>query len=421
MHDLPPQAVLQQAKARPISGEELEVMGKQAASSFHGGHVASLTEAVIETVKHAGLSPEQVLRVVEFTNQSAYQQAFNKEGSAHKYIDFKGGPAHPAEVLKDLNDGGGGTVFDRGDSDYKSSPSFSKTASMEKTASSIFEPVEEAFEQMFKVAEHSYPYAEPMADTVDLRRKLAATRDLLTSEISSMELQFNDIVEDLYGQVKQAAISGTPLGFVVQAWGALDPAPGLVKTAFQYIGPKLAQQGVMSVGAIGDSLSKTASAMVNEAHPLVQTFAAFCDCVEKLAHGRAALMEVNDAYSRISHFEKRAASLLGGGGGPGLIPKAWSGATSLANRAAQAVAPKATELGTALINPQVGALLGKGVGGAIKYSPHVAAALGAKEVYDRGLKYGPGQIPVRYAKSHIPGTREYYAREIGLQQGTWPM
>jgi hypothetical protein len=427
MHDLPTQAALQQAKARPISGEELEVMGKQAASCFLSGAHPTLTEAVVETVKRAGLSPEQVLRVVEFTNQNAYRQEFQKEGSTHKFIDFPGGPASPSEVLQDLNDGGGGTVFDRGSSDYSKEPKFSKTAaaltSMEKTASAETDPLEAAFEAMFKVAKgESLPFVEPMQDTIVAREKLASARDALTSDLSFLETEFHGVLEDLYEQVKQAAMAGVPLGHVVQAWASLDPAAGLVKAAFSHIGPRLNEQGVMPLEEIGASLRKTASAVVNERHPLVQTFAAFADRLEKLAHTRAALVEVNEAFSRISHFEKRASSALAGTAGAiGLVPKAWRGATQLARSAAPHVEAKATEIGGALLGPQAGGALGKAVGSAVQYAPHAAAAIGAKELYDRGFKYGPGQIPVRFVKSHIPGTRENYAREIGLQQGMWPM
>lgn len=114
MHDLPSGILLQQAHSRPISGEELEVLGKQAACKYVEGCAPTLSAAVVETVKSAGLSPEQVRRVVEFANTDAYLQDFKKEGAQHRFISFDGGPADPSEVLKDLNDGGGGTVFDHG-------------------------------------------------------------------------------------------------------------------------------------------------------------------------------------------------------------------------------------------------------------------------------------------------------------------
>ena len=128
MQDLPAVTLLQQSHAIPKSGEELEVLGKAASKKFVSGQSGTLNEAVVETVKHAGLSPEQVKRVIEFANTSAFLSDFHKEGGAHKYVEFHGGPADPAEVLRDLNDGGGGNVFDRGLADYSYDPP--KTASV---------------------------------------------------------------------------------------------------------------------------------------------------------------------------------------------------------------------------------------------------------------------------------------------------
>ena len=123
MADMPKQTLLQQAHARPVSGEELETLGRQAASAWRRGEHKSLSDSVVETVKQAHLSPEQVRRVVEFTNQSAYVEEFRESKEAHRVVDFPGGPADPSAVIMDLNDGGGGTINDDGSLDYSLSPS----------------------------------------------------------------------------------------------------------------------------------------------------------------------------------------------------------------------------------------------------------------------------------------------------------
>lgn len=69
--------------------------------------------------------------MVEFANQDAYLQEFRKEGSS-KVVHFDCGPAVPGEVLQDLNDGGGGSVYDRGDLDYRMHPSSVKQAAAER-------------------------------------------------------------------------------------------------------------------------------------------------------------------------------------------------------------------------------------------------------------------------------------------------
>lgn len=144
MHDLPSMLLLQQSHASPKSGEDLEVLGKYAAEQFAKRRCASLSDAVVAAVKEAGLSPEQVRRVVEFANTNAFLAEHKKEGAVNRYVDFVGGPADPAEVLRDLNDGGGGTVFDRGVADY-SLPPLQKVAgaslrAMEKVAAEDLGP-----------------------------------------------------------------------------------------------------------------------------------------------------------------------------------------------------------------------------------------------------------------------------------------
>lgn len=146
MYDLPAALRLQQSHAKTKTGEELEVLGKYAAQQFVEGRYDTLNEAVVGSVKHAGLSPEQVKRVCEFANHGAFNAEFRKEGEQHKYVDFHGGVADPSAVLKDLNDGGGGTVFDDGLGDFHAPPPQRKTASVSRNFSALLreEEVKEA-------------------------------------------------------------------------------------------------------------------------------------------------------------------------------------------------------------------------------------------------------------------------------------
>lgn len=327
--DLPSQLLLQQHAARPISGEELETYGKHAAMCFHAGTYPSLTQAVVETVKTAGLSPEQVRRVVEFTNTHAFLKEFNKTAEPHKYVFFKEGLADPAEVLKDLNDGGGGTVFDRGTADYAQSPSAHKLASaqplrknleaLEKTAGvELVHPSEadRVLAEGFKTAgTGSIPYENPLSDIEDAQQKLASARDAATAEISELEIFFDDTRENLYQQIKQAAAEGVPLGHIVQAWvTVLSPEVEHVKLAFAHVGHRLVQEGLFSgFEELGSSLEKTAGSrlMVNEQHPLIQTFAGFCESLNKLAHIRAARDEVIAMEEKVEQYLRLADEHLG--------------------------------------------------------------------------------------------------------------
>jgi hypothetical protein len=155
--DLPATLSVQQSHARPIGGEELELLGKKAAARYSSGGVP-LTQAVVDTVKHAALSPEQVRRVAEFANISAYLTEFQKCGNDHRYVQFQGGPADVPAILRDLNDGGGGTVFDRGLADYyQPPPDIEKAAYANATRLG-----EDKLAEAFAVEDRPLPYADPL-------------------------------------------------------------------------------------------------------------------------------------------------------------------------------------------------------------------------------------------------------------------
>lgn len=570
MHDLPSIALLQQSHAIPKSGEELEVLGKSAARKYVSGHCPTLNEAVVDTVKHGGLSPEQVRRVVEFANVNAYLTEFNKEGGAHKYVEFHGGPANPAEVLRDLNDGGGGTVFDRGLADYSHDPEPQKTAALlsknlevmgrmktasvrlgvasmndvfddmatdasrrhqappyagfdpfgdqqrkaqvhmlsamtgrqpvvhkyagipmdpgivpqqpslsDETRSMIggsggelaaagpatedpnaapgvpgydplpehmklmaqhmklmqtragggtqapvpatpagdpmapkvaaaldFNPAETMLAQAFSAVDEPYPYADPMQDSLELREKLAGAADHMTSELSMLETAFHDTLDQVYHEVKVAALEGVPLGQVLAAWQQVVPSPEYVKTAFLYIGPRLQEEGVFdSLDDIGASLEKTAHrGMVNTEHPLVSTMADYCTVLDKLAEVREAREELLQERNRLDFFLKRAAAI---------IPRMAKAVQSGANRAGDVLGAAAERGASALLvdNPETAANIGKGVRAVTRATPGAATVAGGlllgDEVHDR-TKYSPtankvlNSILARTSPSSLP-------------------
>ncbi len=395
MSDLPRQGLLQQLNAHPHSGEYLEVLGKRAAARYGNGDCASLTDAVVRTVKEAQLSPEQVKRVVEFTNTAAYLTDFKKEGM-HHIIDFVGGPADAAAVIQDLNDGGGGSVFDRGTLDYKTPPSV-KIASAEDGDSFL--------KQAFDVTDEAppVPYAEPLAEAIELKDKLASAKEHLHSQLSGLEVMFADVGDRLYHQVKQASLGGTSLGQVASAWNVLERGDDYIKAAFALITPRLLTDEVFhSVDEMSSSVDKLASdtSLVNEEHPLIVNFQDFCDILHKLAETRAARDEVAEHLGTISSYIKQA-SLVGG-------------VLRGAERAGAAAHP--------LLNSLAGQTAADVGSAAIKYSPYVAGALGASELHAH-LQNSPS-LPARLARgtAHkvlqaVPGTQEHLMHKYEIQNG----
>lgn len=400
--DLPTHGLLQQMSAKAVSGEHLEVLGKKASALWAEGRCKTLNDAVVETVKHAGLSPEQVKRVIEFTNTDAYLNEFRKEGSGHKVVDFgAGGPASPAVVLQDLNDGGGGSVFDPGTGDYRHPPR-EKTA-MEKTAA-VSDHVEEAFAAMFGATDPALPNAEPFAHTIELRDKLAGAYDQATSQLTTLENMFDDLRGRNFYNVKQASLSGTALSEIAEIWQRYAPSEEHVKVAFSLLVEPLIENGVFASGeAVAASLQKVAQVgVVNEEHPLVADFKDFCETLSKLAEIRETQLHVGEGLAQVNHFLKSASS------DKGLLQK---GLTALDH--AGGIAGKAGERAGDVL---LGAGKGKAVGQAARLgTKYVLPALGAHEVYRRTLKHNPTfQAAKQTALGAIPGTEEYNQKEYEL-------
>lgn len=376
------QSMLQQSNARAVAPEHLEVLGKEAAAKYCCGVLPTLHEAVVEIVKHAQLSPEQVKRVVEFANTEAYLTEFRKEGSPHRVVHFDGGPANPSEVLKDLNDGGGGTVFDPGTGDYDAPPD-----DRVKTSSARGEM---ALVNLFSLEPNDVPlaYAQPYQEVVDVHDKLAAAYDNLNGQLGHLELVFDDLQSRLYGQVKQAALNGTSLNGVVQAWSTVAPSEEYVKIAFTLLTDRLIEDGVFdSYEALGDSIVKHASVgVVNREHPIVQDFSTFCETLSKLAQLRQAVEEVKQEQTNVLNFLTKV-----GETGSGVIKPLLVGFR---------------EAGKG-VDEFLGGRVGKVVGRGVEYTPHAAAAYGVKHVFDK-----TGLTP--HIKSRIPGTEEYkYRKAMG--------
>jgi hypothetical protein len=390
MSDLPLQNMLQQMNSHAHSGEYLEVLGKRAAARWSEGDFKTLTDAVTSTVKQAQLSPEQVRRVVEFANTSAYLDEFRKEGAPHHVVDFPGGPADPSAILQDLNDGGGGSVYDRGTGDYDAPPPEAKVSSSKAE--------QELFELLDKTAEADLPFENPHSEVMDLKDKLAGAAEHLRSEISGLEILYSDLSDRVYHQVKQAALSGVTLGEVMQAWESVAPSEDHVKVAFSLVTPRLLQDGVFyNVEHMTSSVDKTASAkVVNPAHPLVVEFGDFCDTLSKLAEAREVRAELMEQAGHLQEYLKTAAS-------PSLAGRAYRGVTRLSSRAGEAT------------GPLVAKALGEGAGsvakGLITHAPNIALGLAGLEGY-RYLKHSPS-LPARAIRGagnlflrNVPGTQQ---------------
>jgi hypothetical protein len=181
-----------------------------------------------------------------------------------------------------------------------------------KHASALdFDPEETMLRDAFDAKDEPYPYANPASDATELRDKLAGAAEHLTSDLFALENQFRECLDEVYQQVKQAALNGVELGQVLAAWQEVIPDAAYVKTAFAHIGPRLVEEGVFpTVDAVGGSLEKTAhQGFVNINHPLVGSMAAYCTTLDKLAETHAAQEELLAHRDELDNFLQKMAVL----------------------------------------------------------------------------------------------------------------
>jgi hypothetical protein len=346
--------------------------------------------------------------VVEFANTDAFLQEFRKEGQDHKVIEFDGGPANYSEVLKDLNDGGGGTVFDSGTADYDAPPpNVVKTANQNRDRLGV----EEAkLASALVVPEQPIPYENPLQESIELREKLAAAYDGVSSSLSSLEVHYQDVLDHLFHHVKQAALGGATLGEIVAAWSSVNEEPAFMKAAFAQLTPRLLDGGVFpSRGAIGESLTKTAAAgVVNTEHPLVSNYEEFCGTLVKLAKTRAVQKDLLASLDTVSTFIQKVAA------GKGVVGAVGKGLKELSEYAGKG-GLRAGEV-----------LFGKGTKGAKRTgeAARIATRFGVplvalEEVHERGTQSPVTRGAARAVTERLPVYMSPAARmrRYRIQQG----
>lgn len=268
--------LLQQKMVNPIDPEQLESFGKQAAAMYCKG--VPLSEAVVETVKTAKLAPEQLKRVCEFANTTAYLNEFEKGGEVRN-ITFTGGPASPSDVIKNLNDGSAPAVH-QVDNDYgiPSEGSYKTASGDDSILSQAF-----GYSGMEKVAsavtqterDHAMHHS-PVEDVYDMKVKLDGAREQFMSKLATSQVIYDDVKSDLCEAARQSIHSGDSLGDIGNAWAAYAQTAFMLKEAMVLVRKDLAEGELMSKEAQARSLQTLSGGCVpNPAHPIVERFIAF--------------------------------------------------------------------------------------------------------------------------------------------------
>ncbi len=243
-----------------------------------------------------------------------------------------------------------------------------------------------------------------MQPAIDLRAKLASRKEQLEDMYRGLSGMYSDLSSDFVHQVKQAALNGHPLSELVDILENFTEEPEHIKAAFAVcMDPLLETRVFYSAEEMAASFEKEASAagtIPNPNHPLVTSFRDFTEVLDKLAEIHQEHAEVSAGVEQLQAFLAKEAQ--------GILPKAMG----LLHRAADAAEVGGQWAGRKLLGEQHAGTAGT-IAKALTYA---APAVGGYEAYRRNLKYNPGfQSAKRTAFSVVPGTQEYYNKELELQ------
>lgn len=400
-----------------VTAHRLEAYGQDAARAYREGQ-PSMTAAVVSTIKHAGLSPLQVRRVVEIANVSAFLNQYKTADD--KYVDFPQGPADPIEVFRAL-----GLAETSGASmrtpqaplhDYSSPPSV-KISSRGEAA--LWHELGEG-RTATKVAS-----ANPLQEVEVLHSRLVDLKKEADFKMHGLLADMAQAATMFYSNVKQAARQGHSLGEVLQLLAASTANTEHVKSAFAWVAPQLLKDEVFqSEDDLVRSFQKTASLegyRPNTNHPMVAAYTNIYLLGEKIAQMQQAQHLLEDGIQQLRAFALSAAN-----------GKTASAATAAKEVAKEVVEKKPWEAWkrvrdfTAKHAPSVGAGIRSGAAHAIsedaaksfpvrglawgaekavQYAPHLAVAGLGYNAY-QGAKSLRATPTAQAALSYVPLTQE---------------
>jgi hypothetical protein len=273
------QDLLTQSSESPPAPEMLEMLGRKAAQMFSQQKMP-LNQGIAQLIaEHPNLNNEHVRRIVEFANNSAFQEAFEK--SPDKNVHFE--VADPGVVIRDAKDGGSpafdGKTLDGGKADYMSAPPRAQGDVGDAELSQLFAPQGGTGAEMAKVAsaneEVDLPHtshANPIDDVYDAHLQAQAARAEIASQNDQAEMGLKTAQDDFYRAFRNEVVdpAGAGLGGAV---GALQKLAGVehARELVPALLNRMMGEGV-SPQYLERSLTKTAGAVLNPAHPMATSW-----------------------------------------------------------------------------------------------------------------------------------------------------
>lgn len=374
-----PQGLIEQARAKDVEPWKLQMLGKQAAA-FHANDGSSLTDSVVRAIGDENLGPEHARRVCEFANQAAFQNEWEKGGSVRN-IEFRGGPADPSIVLREMNDGARQPA-ERVISDYDTPPPI-KLAADNRVE-------EEIFKGFTNSDPHPSEIPSGMEDVAKLRDTITGAQDHILSKIATLNMSKVTLLGEMADAVTNEILGGSSLYKVASAWNHFSKDEDIIKEALAVSVDRMRERG------ISFDLCKTAGEKVskipNPEHPVVHKFIEFDKIARELRNlcGAAAVLE--DQEQPVNDVLKIAGSTRSAIKGIGAAGKGFLQSGKLISR----------HMAEAGVKSPLAHTLAKSM-------PYVATAYGAKKAYE-----SPTGQRVRYKVQEMRARRAMRRAQEGM-------
>jgi hypothetical protein len=265
-----PQGLIEQARARSVDPGKLQMLGKQAAALYtEGGR--SLTDAVVDVIGREDVGPEHARRICEFANQAAFQNEWEKGGSVRN-IEFEGGPADPAVVLRELHDGARPDAIRV--SDYDEPPP--KLAKVDRR-------VEEQIFGKFASADltpHPSEVPSGMPDLHRLRTTLDGACDHVHSQFSKATTEKEVLAHRLAEAACDAIMKGASLYKIGCAWSRFPCDQEDFKEAMHATIQRLEERKISY--SVEPEKSAEVGHIPNQNHPVIKEFLEFTKVATQL-------------------------------------------------------------------------------------------------------------------------------------------
>jgi len=301
------QQLLSSSSSRGVSAQLLESLGRKAATQFLKGE-SSLNDSITSlSSEYPDLQNEHIKRIAEFANNSVFQEMHSSGEDKNVHFEV----ADPGVIIRDLKDGGspahdGKTMYNS--TDYADKPGNGsdmgefEDAFQEHAQMSNQEPEQESV-KLASVSSHQL-HANPIDDAYDAHLRLKASREKVAEVHERFDMILKQAEEDFYQIAKSEVLDPDGFGIrgVVGATESVSPTDGIAFQALQKVAIRLVKEGAIS----SKELDKTASAgsmkVVNEAHPLVVSFAGLVKAAQEKVRAATALQEIDSGLHQTDSF-----------------------------------------------------------------------------------------------------------------------